>query len=244
MSFSSLLVRFQSAGMIPPPYTHFYTLLAKPVGNRLSVEFAITYTDREELDEEDITGEGFTLNDDFSWSGQLGEAWLPILRKLLDQTKLDSFNEADLGEQDDFVEVTIEPSGGTPSPGTPTDPEPFLYAIQELIQAIYEAGGKEKPFELIYLNYNRAGDLELRLNASFAERSVRLMRYQNRQEKTRQLPWETLQQVMSTIYAYDYNPEDSLPRPPKRDGQYLNLGGDEWYDVTPLTAVQKALEQL
>lgn len=244
MLFDSLTVRFQSAGMIPPPYAHFYTLTARPTGQRLAVNFSITYTDREELDEEDITGEGFTLSDDFAWAGELGTAWVSVLDGLVKQTKLEPFDENALGEEDDFIEVTVSHHNGQPRPGTPADPEAFLYPIQELIQAIYEAGGKEKPFELIYLRYQRTGDLELRLTASFAERSLRLSRRENQRDQPKTLPWTALQSIMGVVYAHDYHPDDSLPRPPKRDGHYLNLGGDEWYDITTLTDVQQALERL
>jgi hypothetical protein len=244
MSFSSLVVRFQSAAMIPPPYTHYYTLTARPQGQQLRIEFSITYTDREELDEEDITGEGFTLSDDFEWSGTLGKAWLPIIEKLLKSTRLKPFDEAKLGEEADYLEVTITPNGGTAQVGTPTDAEAFLYTIQELIQASYEAGGKERPFELIYLNYNPNSDLELRINASFAERTVQRLLRRNRQDSVQTLSWERLKEAMAVVYAHDYHPDDSLSKPPKQDGQYLCPTGQEWYDITSLTDVQRTLEEL
>jgi hypothetical protein len=246
MPFSAFTVRYQSAGMIPPPYTHFYTLTLRPTPDKLlAVEFAIDYTDREELDEEDITGEGFTLTDDFSWSGTLGAAWTPVVERLLKRMKLKPFDETALGEADEYVELLLTTTTQGEQVGTPADVEVFLYAMQELIQAIYEAGGKEKPFTLIYLNYTPTGDLELRVNASFAERTVSLTKRRNRQEQTQPLPWEHLRQVMSTVYAHDYSPDESLPRPPKRDGCYLNpSGGDEWYDIGRLPDVQRALEGL
>jgi hypothetical protein len=245
MFFSSLTVRYQSAGMIPPPYTHFYTLIARPTrGDQLEVSFSIDYTDREELDEEDITGEGFTMTDDFSWSGTLGAAWTAVLDQLLNATKLTLFNEHELGEETDYVEVTLATPGNAEQVGTPAQAEPFLYAIQELIQAIYEAGGKEKPFELIYLSYHAQGDLELRLNASFAKRTFRLTERRNRQDQERTLDWTELRRAMSVVYLHDFDPAESLPRPPKRDGCYINLGGDEWYDITHLPEVQQVLETL
>lgn len=249
MPYTSLIVRFQSAGMIPPPFTHYYTLEAKPTAkNTLHVDFSITYTDREELDEEDITGEGFTLNDNFSWSGNLGAAWLPVLETVVANTHLKPLRETDLTEKDDYIEVQVTPTGGQNGPtaktGTPTNTDAFLYPIQELIQAIYEAGGKESPFELSYLSYQQTGDREVHIQASFADRNVDVITVNNRQEQRKKLSWEALQPLMATIFAYDYNPEDGLAKPPKRDGHFLTVGTGMWFDISALTEVYRALEKV
>ncbi|MEZ0483884.1 hypothetical protein [Fibrella aquatica] len=245
MSFVSLHIRYQSAGMIPAPYTHFYELTARPAGmNGLHVDFAITYTDREELDEEDIVGEGFTLTDDFSWSGQLGKDWLPVVHQIVANTKLNPFDETALGEKDDFLEVTIDTGYDDPVLGTPKQAEPFLYAIQELIQAIYEASGKEKPFEMSYLSFQRSGDSEVHLQAEFTTRTVKLITVQDGQEEHRTLPWEQLRTLMSVVFAHDFIPGEGTAKPPKRDGHYLDVGGDEWYDIGSLDEVHEALAEL
>lgn len=246
MSFVLLHIRFQSAGMIPAPYTHFYELTARPAAGLtgLQVDFSITYTDREELDEEDLIGEGFTLTDDFAWSGQLGAAWVPVVHKITSDTKLEPFDETRLGEKDDFLEVTIDTGFDDPEVGTPADAESFQYAIQELIQAIYEASGREKPFELSYLSYQRSGDSEVHLQAQFATRTVLLITVQNREEQNRTLPWEQLRTLMSVVFAHDYIPGEGTPKPPKRDGHYLDVGGDEWYDIGTFDEVHETLAGL
>ncbi|MEZ0538921.1 hypothetical protein [Fibrella arboris] len=243
MSFASLHIRFQSAGMIPAPYTHFYELTARPdPKGGLQIEFAITYTDREELDEEDIVGEGFTLTDDFSWSGQLGAAWLPVIDKLVATTQMAPFDETALDEDDDFLEVTIDKGqNGRSNVGTPTDANTFLYAIQELIQAIYEAGGKEKPFELSYLSYQRSGDDEVHLQAQFATRTVKLVTIRQQQQSRSTMPWEQLRSLMSIVFAHDFIPGEGTAKPPKRDGRYLNIGTDEWYDISTLDDISDAM---
>jgi hypothetical protein len=244
----SLTIRFQSAGMIPPPFTHYYTLAVKPTAkNALHVDFSITYTDREELDEEDITGEGFTMNDNFSWSGTLGSAWLPIIVQVVEQTRLKPLREGDLTEKDDFLDVTIAPAnqnGQALLTGTPTDADAFLYSIQELIQAVYEAGGKEQPFELSYISYQQTGDREVHIQASFADRIVQVIDVQNRKEDRKTIAWEALHPLMATVFAYDYNPEDGLAKLPKRDGHFLNVGTGYWFDISSLTAVYRALEKV
>ena len=245
MSFVSLHIRYQSAGIVPPPYTHFYELTARPAAmNGVQIDFSITYIDREELDEEDITGEGFTLTDNFSWSGKLGKDWLPVVHNIVSNTKLKAFDEAVLGEKDDFLEVTLDGGYDDPELGTPTQPEPFLYAIQEVIQAIYEAGGKEKPFEMSYLSFQRSGNSEVHLQAQFTTRTVKLITIQNGDEQNRTLPWERLRALMSVVFAHDYIPGEGTAKPPKRDGHYLDVGGDEWHDIGQFDEVHQALGAL
>ncbi len=244
MAFVSFHIRFQSAGMIPAPYTHFYELTARTYGSALQIDFSITYTDREELDEEDIIGEGFTLTDDVSWSGQLGAAWLPVVDKLVSTTKLGPFDETKLDEDDDFLEVTIDTGFDDPEVGTPMDAETFQYTVQELIQAIYEASGKEKPFELSYLSFQRSGDSEVHIQAHFATRTVRLITVKDGQEKSHSMPWGQLRSVMSRVFAHDYIPGEGSAKPPKRDGHYLDVGGDEWHDISTLDDIHVAFAEL
>ncbi len=230
--------------MIPAPYTHFYELTARPYGNSLQIDFSIAYPDREELDEEDIVGEGFTMTDDFSWSGELGAAWLPVIDKLVSTTKLGPFDETTLDEDDDFLEVTVDTGFDDPQVGTPLDTETFLYTIQEMIQAIYEASGKEKPFELSYLSFQRSGDSEVHIQAQFATRTVRLITVQNGEEKSKTIPWGQLRALMSRVFAHDYIPGEGTAKPPKRDGHYLDIGGNEWHDIGTLDDVHETLSEL
>lgn len=244
MPFTLLHTRYQSAGIVPPPYAHFYELTARPgATGGVQVDFSITYIDRETLDEEDITGEGFTLTDNFSWSGTLGGAWLTVLETLVVATALDPFNEARLGDADAFLEVTIE-QNETKTSGTPTHTDAFLYPVQELIQATYEAGGKEKPFELRYCHYRQQQDLELLVQAVFADRHLTLTVVENRREDRRTLPWAMLKPLMGRVFAHDYDPAESLAKPPRRDGHFLNIGAAEWYDIHALPDVQQAMTEL
>ncbi len=244
MSFSVLQIQYQSAGVVPPPYAHFYELTAKPAPDcGLAVDFAITYVDRETLDEEDITGEGFTMTDDFSWSGTLGAAWLPVIDTLAGNTPLDSFAEDLLGDADDFLAVIIERNGAKSS-GTPAQPETFLYTVQELIQATYEAGGKENPFDLTYLNRQQSADLDIRLRASFAERRFTIEVVENSRHTPRELPWSALQPFMGQLFKHDFDPALGMAKVPRRDGHFLALGEGAWHDIGNLRAVQQALLSL
>lgn len=232
MPFRNLQIRFQTARSLPAPYANFYTLTARPAFKEfLQVDFAITYPDRDEIDEDEIIAEGFTMDDDFSWSGRLPTTWQKAVATLIGKTKLHPFAEEDLDEDDDFWEVTIQRNDGQPQQGKPENKDDWQYLTQELVQAAYEAANRERPFEMTYFDNGREGNLELRLSASFAERVIKVHTTQNRQSRSNVLPWNELQRIMSVIYSVEFDSDEALFQPPKRDGQWLNLGGDEWYAV-------------
>lgn len=245
MSFKSLQIRFQTARSLPAPYSYFYTLTITTVAaNAIQVDLAITYPDRDDIDDDELIAEGYTRDDDYAWSGRLPKAWWESLAALVRKTRLQPIDEDELDEDDDFWDITVE-ADGIKTTGKPVKAEDWQYLMQELIQATYEAMGRERPFELIYLNLNgQQGDLELQLTASFAERTVKISTIENRREQSKMLPWSTLQHVMSQVYNYDYDPDDAILKRPKRDGQWLNLGTEEWYEISEYRALGKMFRDL
>ncbi len=246
MSFKSLQIRYQTARSLPAPYSYYYTLTINAVAtNAIQVEFAITYPDRADIDDDELIAEGYTRDDDFSWSGRLPRNWWETIDNLVRKTRLQPINEDQLDEDDDFWDITVEADGGTKTQGKPAKADDWQYLMQELIQASYESVGRERAFELQYLNFNGLqGERELRLTASFAERTVKIMSIEDRHEQTKTMPWSTLQHVMSNVYDHDYDPDDAQLKRPKRTGQWLNLGGDEWYDISGLSTLIKTLGAL
>ncbi|AKD55379.1 hypothetical protein [Spirosoma radiotolerans] len=245
MSFKSLQIRYQTARSLPAPYSYFYTLSITTVAaNAIQVDLAITYPDRDDIDDDELIAEGYTRDDDYAWSGRLPRAWGESLAALVRKTRLQPLNEDELNEDDDFWDITIE-MDGTKTSGKPAKPDDWQYLMQELIQATYEAVGRERPFELTYLNLSDPKEeLEVRLTASFAERTVTLTTVKNRREQTKTLAWSTLQHVMSQVYTYDYDPDDAQLKRPRRDGQWLNLGTEEWYDIGNYRALGKLFREL
>ncbi|WP_229367841.1 hypothetical protein [Fibrisoma limi] len=244
MPFKNLTIRYQTARSLPAPYAHFYTLSARTAFNEyLQVDFSITYLDRESVDEDELIAEGYTPNDDFSWSGRLGTTWQQAVANLADQTALDPLVEDQLGEDEDFFEMKLETEAGIES-GTPRNGDDWTYLAQELIQAAYEAGGREQAFELTFLDASREADTELFMRASFVERNVKIDLAQNRRRTSKTLPWSELQRIMGTVYKADYEAHEPLTQRPKRNGQWLNLGGEEWYDVSDETTIVDLFRKL
>ena len=245
MPFSNLQIRFQTARSLPAPYANFYTLAARPAfKDFLQVDFAITYPDREDIDEDELIAEGFTPTDDFSWSGRLPNTWQKAVAGLIMKTKLQSVDEEELDEDTDFWELTVQQLDGRTEQGRPENVDDWQYLMQELMQAAYELANKERPFELTYYDYGRNESLETRLTASFADRVIKVQSTQNRQNRSKTLPWQELQRIMNAIYSVDFDPESALYQPPRRDGQWLNLGSDEWYAIEDYPALTELFRTL
>ena len=238
MPFANLKIRYQTARSLPAPYAYFYTLTAKLTGSEVQIDLAITYPDRDDIDDDELMAEGFTRNDDFSWSGRLPNAWLRAFGDVADKTRLQPVDEEQLGEDDDFWDISLDGSQA----GKPTNADDWQYLIQELIQATYEADKRERPFELTFLD-SRGPGRELVLTASFVDRTV-IIRDRSHRDGARTLPWSTLQRVMSTVYSVDFDPDTTLDRRPKTTGQWLNLGTDDWYEVGKFQTITKLLYSL
>ena len=238
MLFANLQVRYQTARSLPAPYAYFYTLTARPTGNEVQIDLAITYPDRDDIDDDELIAEGFTRDDDFNWSGRLPNAWLRAFGDVADKTRLQPVDEEQLGEDDDFWDISFDGS----QTGKPTNADDWQYLIQELIQATYEADKRERPFELTFLD-SRGPGRELVLTASFADRTV-VIRERSHRDGSRTLPWSTLQRVMSTVYSVDFDPDTTLDRRPKTTGQWLNLGTDDWYEISKFKDITKLLLNL
>ncbi|GAB3922360.1 hypothetical protein [Larkinella terrae] len=245
-SFKSVEIRYQTAQAVPPPYAHFFTITAHSAAdNGLKIEVVMTYTDRDELDEEEITGEGFSINDDFDWSGKLLPVWTKTVGELIRRTQLKTFNEEKLNDNQDYFLVTIEGEKQSKSAGTPSHPTEWQFLSQELIQATYEVSGKEKPFEVTYVVIEAGNRTEAHLTASFSRREVRLEARKNNQSQSRTLPWKELTSMMEVFYAVDYLSEEALPDLPRKTGRYLNLGTPEWYETgTSIIGDESAVNKL
>ncbi|RRB07062.1 hypothetical protein [Larkinella rosea] len=245
-SFRNVEIRYQTAQVVPPPYAHFFTIAIRSMDDKgLQIDFTMTYTDRDELEEEEITGEGFTANDDYTWSGRLLPVWTQTVGELVRKTQLKPFDEEKLNDNQDYFLVSVERENQSKSSGTPSHRTEWQFLSQELIQAVYEVSGKEKPFEVTYVEIESGNRTEARLTASFSRREVRLETRKNNQSQSRALPWKELTSMMEVFYAVDYDSEAALPDLPRKTGRYLNLGTPEWYETgTSLIGDEGAVNKL
>ncbi|MFP4091222.1 MAG: hypothetical protein ACLFT3_13020, partial [Cyclobacteriaceae bacterium] len=207
----------------PPPFSHYYRIFVNFTSDIPQVDFNIAYSGREQLGEEEILEEGFTLADDFSWQGELPKNWKFAIFEQLRKTK-SLFEEAKPHAQQ-LLELSITYENGEQTSGVPSNSESWEYFSQELIQAIYELGQKELPLEIIYLeNSGKSDSLRIRLQPSFSFRKVRAEKEENGKKDKKEHEWEQLKPLLEAIYRPDYDAEKASDQPPKKPGKYLMPG--------------------
>ncbi|MCY7349718.1 MAG: hypothetical protein LH606_03510 [Cytophagaceae bacterium] len=223
-------INFQTAGIIPPPYSHQYSL--KGTVNQaggLDVVFNIQYLDRDELTDDEIISEGFTLQDDFHWAGELLPVWQEEVQNLVQKTIVNKTNRpADDAENRLWLNLDVESEA--PQLGKPRNREGWEYAGQELIQAIYETAQIEAPLKLIYLRKMKDKSVQLEMNIYFSKRTVKARMQVGTIEKTKNLRWDDLNPILRMIYTGEFLAEKAVEKEPKHPGKFLNVGDGLWYE--------------
>jgi len=220
------IIRYQSAPVVPAPFSHFSTVKLDIASKTdLRVDFSIVYTNREGMDEDDILDEGFSLDDDFAWKGAVPAIWIAEFQNILATSKI--IRQREEKEFEDFIEIEIEENEKVVTI-YPVDKERWSYFLQEFTQAFFEASGKEKPFELSFLNIDTAKSELLELKASFANKSFTLT---NDGKAVKKLEWAQLQKVMDTVYKAEFIADNASESKPKKAGKYINAGDGLWYQM-------------
>jgi len=245
-NWTTLTIKFQTSEITPPPYAYLYTLALTKSGAGLQADFDHRYLDRDELDEEAIMEEGFELNSDYAWKGELSAVWEKELEKLLSKNAYQA--ESNTKETEDYIELVFPNESGGDGSYLPTNITDFEYFLQEIMQAIYEVSGKEEPLKLEYRNIDRLGETITGCLAVFAERFFAVQRNNGPPKK---LPWKWTQEVVGTVFMADFLMEDASHEVPKFSGKYLSMGDGLWYEFgetlvepTPDSEVLPRIEKL
>ena len=225
----NLTVHYETLAF-PPPYSYRYVLKIQWQSKALSVDYHLEYTGREELSEEDVLEEGFTIDDDFHWQGTLPPVWRQALEEVIDRTP--ALSEQPSREYAQSLVLILQYAAAQQQRGWPHNAPEWEYCLQELIQAIYEASRRERPLEIRYLN-NIGGHLEqVHIQASFLHRRLTVETQPG--SKNRHREWQQLAPLLKAVYTLDYDPDQSLGvakvgKMPQRPGRYLDPGEGRWY---------------
>lgn len=220
------IIRFQTAPVVPAPFAHFYTLkMDIQSAEDLRVDFDIRYTDRQELSEDEIFDEGFSMDDDYKWKGNLPTVWIKEFQDILSTSKI--IRKREESEFEDFIEIELDENDKSVTI-YPVDKERWSYFLQEMMQAIFETGGREKPFELTFLNISEEGKTAIDLKASFGKKEFTLIKNAG---TARKLEWDQLQKIMDTIYKAEFVPDNASESKPSKKGKYITAGDGLWYEI-------------
>lgn len=211
------------SGSIPPPFSNVYRLVLDWSTEVLIAELILHYTDREDLSEQEILDEGFTLEDDYSATLTLDAAWKHPVFQLLKATKWNSKQLKDEGISLALIEKDQKDS----KPKIPLDQEGWKLMGQDLIQAIYETNKKEAPLQIQFRIVDSDQTKDAKITVHFSNRKVIFQ--SNGIE--RELNWEYAIQLMKLIFMPDYNYEIAKEEAGKKRGIYLECGDGFWHEL-------------
>ncbi|MCE6990040.1 hypothetical protein [Dyadobacter sp. CY323] len=220
------IIRFETATVVPAPYAHYYTLKMNfSAEEKLLVDFEIVYTDRDGISEDDLYDEGFSEDDDYKWNGEVPAIWISEFRNILTSSKI--IRKRNESEYEDFIELEIEENEKRVTI-YPVDKERWSYFLQEFMQAIFETGGKEKPFEMSFLDIDSDKQTSIDLIASFGDKTFKITKDKG---TARKLEWAQLQKVMDTVYRAEFVADNASESKPSKKGKYITAGDGLWYQL-------------
>lgn len=177
---------------LPPPYAFAASFEIALDLDRENVEiaFQLVYLDREDLSEEELSDQGFTGDDDFSWQGYLGKKWIPILSSL---KSLEYLTEP---REDSYLHVVID---GVEK-GFPAVAQEEV--IQELIQGVFESAKRETPLKI------QIADKHLNLTALTWEFGPRRFLIGQQEHN-----WEKSRSLMQLCYSLEFDEDSVFDKP-------------------------------
>jgi hypothetical protein len=220
-SLTGIILEYDS-GIVPPPYSHVFRLALDWGKSDLEVKLDLHYTEREELSEQEILDEGFTLNDDYSYYGKLNSVWVKPIQELFSKTR---WTNKDIDEGGITV-IPVE-KGKDEGVKIPADQEDWQLMAQDLIQAIYETVKKELPLKVNYRLVENDLTTDCSLTVHFSNREVIF----EKDGKSRTIHWEYAIQLMKMVFTPDYHYEMAKEEPGKKRGAYIDCGDGFWHEL-------------
>ncbi|MBY5949645.1 hypothetical protein KUV23_01610 [Algoriphagus marincola] len=220
-AISGIILEYHS-GIVPPPFSHVFRLELNWSDGTLRAKLDLHYTDREELSEEEILDEGFTLSDDYQYDGSLNPVWVKSIEELLQETRYAS----QVHGEGEITVATKEHTKTSPAK-SPTNQEAWQLLAQDLIQAIYETAKKELPLQINFQVVEKEKTDRGSVTLHFSDRNVQL----ELNGKTSQLNWEYAFQLMKLIFTPDYDYDIAKEKPGTKRGIYLDCGDGLWHEL-------------
>ncbi len=228
----TLIIRFQTNELTPPPHAYAIEANIELNEDEITGTFEITYLGRDEMTEEELWEEGYTIHDDAKWSIDLPTPWLKHLQSIINSEKLNTKTE--LHETEDYWEVITDKSAGYPS-NTAT----WFELLNQLQQAILEQNEIEAALKMSFIRIDGADKKTYTFNASFAKRFFNRISDVDDQE----LGWSELDTFLKDIFSGELLPENASKKEPTKTGLYLNPGDELWYELGKSYLIQPSIVQ-
>lgn len=241
-------IRFKSIyNVLPPPHAHTIDIEVRFLEAHASVTMSLHYLERDTLVPEEIWEEGFSEDDDVSWSGTLPLVWLQYL-----ESKLESPTEEQKSSPDENTKITIKTKDGQEQ--SILNDKKWAYLLQELLQASFEASGREHPLLLRYLRNENQNTYKCALTYFFEFLKVEIEVLENEKTVKYLCEWEASSKLLREIFMPDYIVEKAMEELSKQEGTYVDPGEGVWYKAPeairdgkkpyPIASIEKALHSV
>ena len=225
-----VIFNYESSQM-PPPFSHKYRIELDLENKDPFVNIYLKYTDRDELSEDEIMDEGYTLNDDFEWKGILPQLWKEAVLAKINQSNFIKNKQPSSGHIP-FLELTLVHSNENTQHLIPAEEKTWEPFLQEIIQAGFEKAGKEKPLLIRFVSIVNKKTTLKELVLSFADRNLLInIGDGNANHLEKKLSWQSGQKLMKNIYILEYPVEKGIHKFPSTEGNYIDMGDGIWYDL-------------
>jgi hypothetical protein len=186
----------------------------------LRAEMELDYLYRDQLSEDEILAEGFSLEASYRWQGELPQPWVQELVHLLKKKVPRSDHPLDPDQE--RMEAAL---GGE---AFAFEDQDSSMKFQELKQALLEVIEIERPFEAHFKIQTDALKTSGSLHASFYKRAVYFTQANG---QTQTLAWKAFLQLLNIIYKADFLPELAETKAPKKEGIFMEFGDEMWYEL-------------
>ena len=211
------------SGVIPPPYSHIFKLKIGFGKNFLDSQLDLVYTDRDEVSEDDILNEGFTMDDDYHFQGEIPKVWEKPLRELYAKSK---WSNKKLDEEGG-IKLLSKDSQGQIIRTVPLNQEDWQIFSQDYIQAIYEITHKEAPLTIHYIIREKETAYDINLVVRFSIRKMEV----TVNGKVKEVDWDETKELLSFIFLPDYDYGMATESKPSQKGQFIECGDGFWHDM-------------
>lgn len=211
------------SGIIPPPYSHVFKLKIGLGKNFLDTNLELIYTDREELSEEEIFNEGFSLNDDYQFQGEVPKVWEQPLKELYAKSKWSNNKLDDEGG----ISVLAKDIHGKISRTVPLNQQDWQFFAQDYIQSVYELSKKEAPLTINYVIQKPSENADISLTVKFSIRKVEV----TVNGKNKEMEWEKAKELLGFVFLPDYDYDQAKEQKPDQNGEFIDCGDGYWHNM-------------
>jgi hypothetical protein len=211
----SYTIDYRTTIEVPAPYSYMVQIGVDLKKDILNIDFKMQYTNREELDEEEILNEGFSLNDDFEWAGIVDNVWADELENLLSRT-----DKRHIPTDEDIIITESERSFA------PHNYKDWNFLLQDLIQAVFETSGKEKPWQMDLVVIKKENRNIQQMKVLFAKREIDFAFGSNIK-----MDWQRSKKFMEQIYLGEFDEAKASEKKPDREGVYISFDENMWYQL-------------